>query len=77
MSPAEKIKSYTRGGRRYWLIQTYADDPHEGCHDASELIWHRCPKGYHPHRVKIEKDSKGRRASVQVWFRENLRRREE
>ena len=74
MSPAEKIKRGTVKGRRAWIIQTYAEDPVMGCDYSAEIMDERAPEGYHPYRAVVEKDSKGRRASVQVWFRENLRR---
>ena len=74
MPPAEKIKTGMIRGRRCQVIQTYAEDPLMGADYAAELFDERCPEGFHPFRAVVEKDSKGRRASVQVWFRENLRR---
>ena len=66
MSPTEKVKFCKVGGRRALIVQTYAEDPVMGADYAAELFDERCPEGYHPYRAKVEKDSKGRRASVQV-----------
>ena len=55
------------------IVRDNAPSPAEGVELARSLL-EECPDGYHPWRVEVQKSDRGRRASVQVWFKRNLPR---
>jgi len=72
MPPRTKEKRLEIEGRWFKIIETYAADPRSGVGLALELLG-QCPEGYHPWTIRVQKSSKGRRASVEIYFRENRR----
>lgn len=70
MSPRRTQKMLEEGGRRVWCVRDYAESPVAGCTHAAKMM-EACPRGWHPWGAKIRKSGKGRRASVEVVFREN------
>ena len=48
-----------------------------GTPKSARSLVEECPDGYHPWRIEVQKSDRGRRASVQVWFKKNAARRED
>ena len=71
MSPRRTTKTETQPGGVFYFIRDYAEDPLEGMKVGRVIMERECPTDYHPWSVRVQKSSRGRRASVEVVFKQN------
>ena len=66
--PKRREKTINQGENK--VVDDQAPSTTDGLDLAREILA-KCPDGYHPWRVEIQKSDRGRRSSVRVWFKRN------
>ena len=76
MSPRDKRTSFTESGRRYQVAYSWHHDPEVAARYLGEAIRNQAswPEGFHFWTGRVQKDPRGRRASLQVVYQEDRTR---
>ena len=72
--PKRREKAVDGGDAR--IVDDHAPLAGEGLGLAREILA-KCPEGYHPWRIQVQKSDRGRRAPVRVWSKRKPPRRED
>jgi hypothetical protein len=71
VTPRASVKILEEHGRKFRILRDYAADPRAALLRAVQMLDEGFVEPWHPWAVKVQKSSQGRRASVEVTFREN------
>ena len=71
MTPRRTVKHFSEPNGEFYAIRDYAPDPIAGALFAAKMLEEECPEDWHPWACKVQKARSGRRASVEVVFKQN------